>query len=315
MRITTMIVSLTLILTLGVVRAGAGEKLAVLDFKSILVPPEMGEAVAEILRTELTGIGGYTIVERGMLKEVLREQALQNTGIVAPETAVNIGKILDARLVILGSIIKTGKIYTINSRFIEVETGVIRKGKNITGEGDEKIPEMVHQLALDIKESTQKVEPFILSFEDPTRDLGGWYSAYDDEPATFECVKQYATDGGRSLKVGLPRREAPDNYPGIFNNTFPIDWSGFRRFTADVHFEAEKGRSEHFAIRIDDKDSTDFKDRFHFGLVIVPGLNRIDIDLEKVKTILDIRTIRLVFFFFDEPKADVTLYLDNIRLQ
>ena len=52
--------------------AYAGEKVAVLDFKSILAPPELGIAVAEILRTELIGVGDYTVIERGMLEQLMK---------------------------------------------------------------------------------------------------------------------------------------------------------------------------------------------------------------------------------------------------
>jgi len=126
----------------------ANDKIAVLDFKSLMAPEQLGVAVAEILRTELGGLGEYTVIERGILRQLLDEQALQSSGTVDSETAVKIGKLIGANLVVAGSIIKTGDIYTINSRFIEVETGIVRTGKNIRGQGENQISDMVHQLAL-----------------------------------------------------------------------------------------------------------------------------------------------------------------------
>ena len=55
-------------LTFWASSAVSGEKVAVLDFKSIMAPEDLGVAVAEILRTELVGIGDYTVIERGMLR-------------------------------------------------------------------------------------------------------------------------------------------------------------------------------------------------------------------------------------------------------
>jgi hypothetical protein len=73
--------------------AWAGEKVAVLDFQSLLASEDYGIAVAEILRTELVGLGDYTIIERGMLQQIIEEQSLQLSGAIDSETAVEIGKL------------------------------------------------------------------------------------------------------------------------------------------------------------------------------------------------------------------------------
>jgi len=138
--------------------AQTAEKIAVLDFKSLLAPEQLGIAVAEILRTELGAIGNHTVIERGMLKQLLEEQAFQSSGTVDSETAVKIGKLVGANMVVAGSIIKTGDVYTINSRFIEVETGIVKIGKNIRGQGENQISNMVHQLAFMIAGKTDTVE-------------------------------------------------------------------------------------------------------------------------------------------------------------
>ncbi len=126
----------------------AAETIAILDFKSLLADEDLGVAVAEILKTELAGFGEYAIIERGMLEQILEEQALQLSGAVDTNTAVTVGKLVGASVVVTGSIVKTGDMYTINSRFIEVETGIVKVGKNIRGQGENQISNMVRQLAL-----------------------------------------------------------------------------------------------------------------------------------------------------------------------
>ncbi len=123
-----------------------GAKIAVLNFQGLLVDDDLGVAVAEIIRTEVVGLGDYTVIERGMVEQVLKEQELQLTGTVDPETAVEIGKLIGAEFVIIGSIVKTGTVYTINARLIDVETGVVKVGQNIQGQGEETIPDMVKEL-------------------------------------------------------------------------------------------------------------------------------------------------------------------------
>ncbi|MBD3308294.1 hypothetical protein GF339_17790 [candidate division KSB3 bacterium] len=131
-------------------------KVAVLNFQSILVAEELGIAVAEIFRTEIVGLGNYTVIERGMIEQVLKEQELQLTGTVDSETAVEIGKLVGAKFVVIGSIVKTGKVYTINSRLIDVETGIVKIGENIQGHGEDEIPEMVHKLSLQMIRNTKR---------------------------------------------------------------------------------------------------------------------------------------------------------------
>lgn len=159
MRILNIIVIIVSVLVS--VSAYAGEKVAVLDFKSIIASEDLGIAVAEILRTELVGLGDYTVIERGMLEQIVEEQSLQLSGAIDSETAVEIGKLAGAKLVVTGSIVKTGSVYTINARFIDVETGVAKIGQNIRGQGEDEISNMVHQLALIITGKTTVTEEVI----------------------------------------------------------------------------------------------------------------------------------------------------------
>lgn len=116
---------------------------------------------------ELGELGNYTVIERGMLKQLMEEQSLQFSGAVDSETAVKIGKLIGANMVVAGSIVKTGDVYTINSRFIEVETGIVKTGKNIRGQGENQISSMVHQLALMIAGKTDASEAPVESLGSP----------------------------------------------------------------------------------------------------------------------------------------------------
>ncbi len=143
----------------GILFAG-GAKIAVMDFKTIGDNSNLGEGAAEILRTTLAGTGEYTIVERGMLKQVLKEQKLGQSGILDPKTAVGIGKVLGAKFVAVGSVVKFGKSYTLNVRFVNVETGEVLEGKRLTAGSKEEIPglclQMVKLLSGDTKSKFKK---------------------------------------------------------------------------------------------------------------------------------------------------------------
>jgi TolB-like protein len=133
-------------------------KVAVLDFESIQAPPDLGRGVAEILRTELIELGTYTMVERGKVEEILKEQAFQLTGAVDSKTAAKIGELVGAKFVITGSIVKMKATYTINARLINVETGIAKVGDNVQAQGEGEIPNKVHDLALKLTSRTVDAE-------------------------------------------------------------------------------------------------------------------------------------------------------------
>jgi hypothetical protein len=122
------------------------QKVAVMDFKTVGDSIDLGEGAAEILRTTLIETGEYIVVERGMLNQVLEEQKLGLSGVVDQNTAVGIGKILGAQLVAVGSVVKMGESYTLNIRFMDVETGEVVSGKKLTAQNREDIPGLCGQM-------------------------------------------------------------------------------------------------------------------------------------------------------------------------
>lgn len=139
-------------------------KVAVLDFRTVGDSASLGEGAAEILRTTLMETGQYTIIERGMLKQVLEEQKLSLSGAVNPQDAATVGKILGAKLVAVGSVVKLGESYTLNIRFVDVETGEVISGRKLTASSQEEIPALCGQMVKLLsrgKASTIKKAPVI----------------------------------------------------------------------------------------------------------------------------------------------------------
>ncbi|MFC1877928.1 CsgG/HfaB family protein [Thermodesulfobacteriota bacterium] len=285
------------------------DTVAVLNFKSIMTQPEMGVAVAEILRTELVRFGEYTIVERGRLDQILKEQAFQHTGAVDTETAVTIGNMVGADFVITGSIIKTGNIYIINSRLINAESGVIKDGDIIQVDNEESISNRIQQLALNIKSMTSVPQPIIFSFE-PAQSLG-WQPNYEKKGIRLKRSKNHLTHESYSLQADFPKID----YPGIYSSDFPINWSNYSHLSADVYLEKINDNPLLLVVRIDDQSSRSYENRFHWDMSLQPGTNRVYIQVKTIQTSIDVKQIRAVYFFLQEPKKRTTLYFDNIRLE
>jgi len=285
------------------------DTVAVLNFKSIMAPPEMGFAVAEILRTELVRFGEYTVIERGRLDQILKEQAFQHTGAVNTDTAVNIGNIVGANYVITGSIIKTGNIYIINSRLINAESGVVKDGDIIRTDNEESISYMIRELALNIKSMTNVLKPIIFSFE-PDQSFG-WLPNEEKKGIRLKRSKHHVTHKSFSLQVYLPKID----YPGIYSSDFPKNWSNYSYLSADVFREETNDIPILLVVRIDDQSSRSYEDRYHWDMSLQPGINRVHIQIKTIQSSINIQQIRAVYFFLQEPKKRTTLYFDNIRLE
>ncbi len=119
---------------------------AVLDFESMGTEEYIGKAVSEIMRTALVRNQKFKVVERAQINKALTEQKFQKSGMIDDKSAVEIGKVLGADLIIVGSVVKIGNAYTINSRMIDVKTGEAKLGRNVTGTDLNLLTSMSHEL-------------------------------------------------------------------------------------------------------------------------------------------------------------------------
>ena len=109
----------------GVVIAQEKLTIAVLDFSANGPSIYAAKAVSNFINTELAKNSQLTIVEREQLDSVLSEQKLQLSGFTDNEYAVKIGSILTVQKIVIGTLVKTGSVYTITAKTVDVETGVI----------------------------------------------------------------------------------------------------------------------------------------------------------------------------------------------
>lgn len=105
--------------------AYAEMRIAVMDFevpdKSLTAQEAAG--ISELVRTEMINIGLFRVIERAQVGKVLREQGFQQTGCTDVSCAVQIGQLLSAKKILVGSIMKMGDSYIINGRIVDVEKG------------------------------------------------------------------------------------------------------------------------------------------------------------------------------------------------
>ena len=100
----------------------AREYIAIIDFEGIGITNDEARALTQRLTSEMITLEAYQVVERSEMKRLLDEQKFQYSGCVDTKCAVDIGKMIGAKYMVVGSVSKLGSSFSIESRLIDVET-------------------------------------------------------------------------------------------------------------------------------------------------------------------------------------------------
>ncbi len=117
--------------------------LAVLDFENNSIADKeklepLSKGISSLLVSKMSKVESITFVERERLNEILKELKLQQSSEIDPSTAQQIGKLLGAQTLIVGSFVNfPGDIMRVDLRIIETETGLTLKAEEATGDSEE----------------------------------------------------------------------------------------------------------------------------------------------------------------------------------
>ena len=129
-----MLLSILLMIEIGAAR----EYIAIIEFEGIGVSQQEARSLTQRLTSEMIKLEIYQVLERAEMKKLLSEQKFQSSGCVSTQCAVDIGKMLGAKYMIVGSVNKVGRTFSIDARMIDVETGesYVSANYDYTGEID-----------------------------------------------------------------------------------------------------------------------------------------------------------------------------------
>jgi len=107
--------------------AGSGPiDLAVADF--VGPDADICKAITQTFEATLGRSRRLHLVNRSRLAAVLAEQKLQNSGLVDPEKAAEIGKLVGAKKIAVGSFTRVGSRIALSASLVDVETGRVQMG-------------------------------------------------------------------------------------------------------------------------------------------------------------------------------------------
>ena len=112
--------------------------LAILDFSnnSLLEKEKyssLSPGIAEIMITELSNIQSIKLVERQKINSLIHEMELSQSGLISEDNGIQVGKLLGAQFLVLGSyMVSFGQKIRVDIRIVEVETGLTVKAEQVT---------------------------------------------------------------------------------------------------------------------------------------------------------------------------------------
>jgi hypothetical protein len=143
---------LFLIILLIPIHAYSAEKMriVVMNLKADGVADRTVRTISNMLRTELINLRKFTIVERAQMDAILKEQGLQQTGCTDQECAVEIGKLMSARKIMVGEVSHIGKSIVTTVRIVDVEKGISEFAATQKAQSEDDLDSAVSQIARQI---------------------------------------------------------------------------------------------------------------------------------------------------------------------
>jgi hypothetical protein len=140
------IIIILLIHSAQILSAKDKTRIAILDFTSENSPETYGRSVRNLFEVSLYKTGNFDILERNKIESILKEQGFQMSGCIDTSCAVEIGRLLSANIVVIGSLNKISK-YIITVKFINIAEGKIDLADSETAGTEDDIQDAVNRLA------------------------------------------------------------------------------------------------------------------------------------------------------------------------
>ncbi len=109
-------------------------RVAILPFEAREVSQSESQVITELFETALVKTGVYNIIEQNQIEAIAEAQAYSLSGCVDDSCAVEVGKLLSAELIVIGTISKVGNKYIANSKIIDVALGKNIKADSVSAD-------------------------------------------------------------------------------------------------------------------------------------------------------------------------------------
>jgi TolB-like protein len=122
-------------------------RVAVTDFPDLQgITSDLGRYIAERLTTRLSAqVQKFRVVERRRLTQVLGELGFTMSGLVDPNKAKQLGKMLGVEAIVVGTVSDLGNVVDVDARIIEIETNNILPGVTVAIGTDTTVRQLIER--------------------------------------------------------------------------------------------------------------------------------------------------------------------------
>ncbi len=122
-------------------------RVAIIPFEPIGVSETDARAVSALFETGLVNTGAFNVIEQNKIEEILDAQAFSLSGCTDDACAIEIGELLSAEQIVLGSMSQIGGTYVLTAKLIDVKLGKNLQAADIQAMSLSEMPEKSKTLA------------------------------------------------------------------------------------------------------------------------------------------------------------------------
>ena len=137
-----------------------------MDLKAEGISERTARTVSNMLRTEFVNIGKFTVIERNQMNAILVEQGFQQTGCTDASCAVQIGKLMSARKILVGEVSPMGKSIIMTVRIVDVEKGISEYAAREKALSEETLDTAVEQITSKLVAQMEKTAGHVARIEE-----------------------------------------------------------------------------------------------------------------------------------------------------
>jgi curli biogenesis system outer membrane secretion channel CsgG len=115
----------------------------------------LGQQVTDLLFANLAADPDLFLVDREDLKKVLDELELNQSGLVKPDEATQVGHLTGAKVLVTGSVLQTGNSLYVVAKIIGTETTRVL-GESAKGDVKDELDKLVEQLAVQVGKTVKQ---------------------------------------------------------------------------------------------------------------------------------------------------------------
>ena len=134
-------------------------RVAVIPFSAKNTSDIEAEAITSVFETALVKLDKYAVIEQTQMDEILSAQAYSLSGCTDDSCAVEVGELLSAKQIILGSLTKIGSKYLLTAKMIDVETGEHLKADDVQSDSIDEMLDQARALAYSLSGMAYQYQP------------------------------------------------------------------------------------------------------------------------------------------------------------